>query len=168
MFKTYEQKLQEAYQLIAKEHFGEMIDWNIQTSMYGMLLPLIKEIDERYLNELSKCNDITNVSVQLEDAILATMLNKGITFQHQEILTLTDLLRTYRKENKKIDNTKKIFSPEKLIIKLTSDEFKDFPSSYCEALDFLNDKFSLAIVDIIDLKKINGINNKLVEITYIK
>lgn len=67
---------------VAKYHFGEMIEWNVQTSMYSLLASIIENIDLKHLStiaELYKTNgNINNISAQLEDAILDVLIQKRL------------------------------------------------------------------------------------------
>lgn len=66
---------------ITKQYFGEMIEYNIQTTMYHLLVDIISTIDLKYLSiiaELYKNNDINDISAQLEDAILGVLIQKRL------------------------------------------------------------------------------------------
>ena len=66
---------------VAKYHFGKMIEWNVQTSMYSLLASIIENIDLKYLStiaELYKADNINNISAQLEDAILDVLILKRL------------------------------------------------------------------------------------------
>lgn len=67
---------------ITKYHFGEIIDWNIQTSMYHLLVDIISTIDLEYLSTIAtmyKFNgNINDISAQLEDAILDVLIQKRL------------------------------------------------------------------------------------------
>jgi hypothetical protein len=52
--KTSNEIYNEKCKEVAEVHFGEIIDWNIQTSMYGMLCCLIHNIDENHLETMAK------------------------------------------------------------------------------------------------------------------
>ena len=84
-------QLKECNTYITKYHFGEMIDWNIQTAMYSMLKDLISTMDLKYLSDIAeiykKSGNINDISIQLEDAILDVLISKR-------------LIRTKNKTNK--------------------------------------------------------------------
>lgn len=66
---------------ITKQHFGEMIEYNIQTTMYHLLVDIVSTIDLKHLStiaELYKTNNINNISAQLEDAILDVLIQKRL------------------------------------------------------------------------------------------
>ena len=66
---------------ITKQYFGEMIEYNIQTTMYHLLVDIVSTIDLKYLStiaELYKTNNINNISTQLEDAILDVLIQKRL------------------------------------------------------------------------------------------
>lgn len=66
---------------VAEYHFGEIIDWNFQTSMYQMLYRVIYHIPDHHLKVIAKLynnKDISNITSQLEDAILDVLKSKGI------------------------------------------------------------------------------------------
>lgn len=72
---TYEERVQLENRRVAERHFGEMIDWNVQTSMYSLLTGVIREIDPKYLKEMlnNECFD-----VQLKEALETVCKEKGI------------------------------------------------------------------------------------------
>lgn len=71
-----------AHQAVIDYHFDEMIDWNIQTSMYAMLMNLISRMDPSYLNIMADLynqdGNIEQISVQLEDVILDILKNRKL------------------------------------------------------------------------------------------
>ena len=64
-----------------KYHFDE-IELNYQTTIYYMLRELIDAIDLKHLSNIAELykrdGNINNISVQLEDAILDTLINKRL------------------------------------------------------------------------------------------
>ena len=79
--KTYEEIEVAKYKHIVDNHFGELIDWNLQTSMYSMLVSLIHNIDDVHLQtmaELHNENLLENIEVQLKDAIQDVLKMKGL------------------------------------------------------------------------------------------
>lgn len=70
-----------AHQEVIDYHFGEIIDWNIQTSMYAMLMNLISRMDTRYLQDMADLynkDDIDQISVQLENVILDILKDRKL------------------------------------------------------------------------------------------
>lgn len=74
-------KYTKACKEINKQHFDEMLEWNIQTTMYHLLVDIVSTIDLKYLStiaELYKADNINNISAQLEDAILDVLIQKRL------------------------------------------------------------------------------------------
>lgn len=66
-------------------HFGEIIDWNIQTTMYNLQLDVVHNMDEEFQRQIAdvinKDKDrrfAKNISASLEDAIIDTLKHKGM------------------------------------------------------------------------------------------
>ena len=79
--KTFHEKMNENHKEIINYHFDE-IDWNIQTSVYGMLTRLFNELDEKHLKDMAdlynRNGDIEQISTQLNDAILDVLRSKNL------------------------------------------------------------------------------------------
>ena len=69
-----------AHQAVIDYHFDEMIDWNIQTSMYAMLMNLISRMEPSYLTIMADLynqdGNIDQITVQLEDVILDVLKDR--------------------------------------------------------------------------------------------
>lgn len=80
--QTPQDKQKKLCKEITKYHFGEIIDWNIQTSMYELLTYVVGSIDLKYLSAIAtmyKSNgNINDISAQLEDAILDVLIQKRL------------------------------------------------------------------------------------------
>ena len=79
--KTSNEIYNEKCKEVAEVHFGEIIDWNIQTSMYGLLSCLIHNIDIKHLETMAKSykegwNE--DIEVQLRDALKDVLREKGL------------------------------------------------------------------------------------------
>ena len=153
IFKSEHEKDVEAHHRVIDFHFGELIDWNIQTSIYQMLFDLLSRMDETYLISLSKVNDITDVSIQLEDAILEVLKDKKIEYS-ENLITLRKILS----DNRKIISTSNIYKVEECVVKLDS-------AMYYHNLDYsdlaieLNNLFNLNIDCIIELKNLENFSD---------
>ena len=70
---TFHEEMNNKHKEIINYHFDK-IDWNIQTSVYGMLTRLFAELDEKHLNDIADLyninGNIEQISAQLNDAIL--------------------------------------------------------------------------------------------------
>ena len=79
--KTFHEKMNENHKEIINYHFDK-IDWNIQTSVYGMLTRLFTELDEKHLNDIAdlynRNRNIEQISAQLNDAILDVLKSKNL------------------------------------------------------------------------------------------
>ncbi len=67
---------------ITKQHFDEMLEWNIQTTMYHLLVDIIDTIDLKHLSNIAELykrdGHINDISAQLEDAILDVLIQKRL------------------------------------------------------------------------------------------
>ena len=78
---TQQERYNEKCKEVAEAHFGEIIDWNVQTSMYGMLCCLIHNIDEKHLKSIAKSYEEgwnEDIEVQLRDALRDVLKAKGL------------------------------------------------------------------------------------------
>jgi hypothetical protein len=79
--KTFHEKMNGKHKEIVNYHFDN-IEWNIQTTVYGMLTRLFNELDEKHLKDIAdlynKNGNIEQISAQLDDAILDVLKSKKL------------------------------------------------------------------------------------------
>lgn len=79
--ETMEERHYKPYKQVVDNHFGELIDWNVQTSVYSMLCTLIHHIDEKHLKTFAKAYKEhwnQDIEVQLKDAMIDVLKFKGL------------------------------------------------------------------------------------------
>lgn len=84
---TYPEQKQKCIEFVTKDAFGDYIDWNIPTSMYEMMYPIYKSINDDYLEEIARSIQMGNgkdrdlldlcMSTQRE-ALLHVLLDKDL------------------------------------------------------------------------------------------
>lgn len=79
--KTFHEKVNGKHKEIVNYYFDN-IEWNIQTTVYGMLTRLFNELDEKHLKDIAdlynKNGNIEQISAQLDDAILDVLKSKKL------------------------------------------------------------------------------------------
>ncbi len=79
--ETSDERHYKPYKQVADNSFGELIDWNVQTSMYSMLYTLIYHIDDAHLKTFAKSYEDgwnEDIEVQLRDAMKDVLKSKGL------------------------------------------------------------------------------------------
>lgn len=77
----FDEKMNQKHRDIINYHFNDM-EWNMQTTVYGMLAQLFIELDKEYLKDIAdlynKNGEINHITVQLECAILDVLKRKNL------------------------------------------------------------------------------------------